>query len=588
MYDNVSVSQSAIHKFVDSINEYQQNAIDELRMIDPISFSNNKRVDTALNYLKNSFSHVNSKSKILKRLNSKNPLIKPVARLINIQSKPMLNKKTGRKSWLPVKTYLQYVPMEQVLKSFLELPNVFETILKSFQDAQHDYPLSSFVQGKYWRNIQLKYPNKLLIPLNIFFDDFEIDNPLGSHEKKINGVYYTIGCLPPQYASKLENWFLAQFHPEEDFKKLGGQIVFAKLKEQLLQLRDHGIVIKVGGVERRVFFHVGRILGDNLGMNQMLCFTTSFNSTYSCRICLADSNECQIQHIEDPALLRNEDNYKKDVETAEKTGNVSRGVREKSVSHNIYDMFENPPKDPLHDEEEGTWKKKLPQYLDNFIHDEQINFTLNDLNNSSKLLNIDAACGINFPSEVSENALDNKFMKLSGSEMRFMIKYLGILIGKYIPRGNKTWQLYILHRKIYFLIMSPSYTEDSAHQLRDLISQHRKLYLELGYGPLICKHHIVNHCPSGVSDGPLRYASGIRGEAIHRDRKRTANATISRKNSLYTLAMRYQISLAKRFYEGKPLTSFVSFKSKKIIEFKELDNYDKFEEISPVAADKKN
>lgn len=144
--------------------------------------------------------------------------------------------------------------MKLVLKKFLELPNVSNTILKSFQDADNKYPISSFLQGEYWENIKLKNPDKFIIPLSIVFDDFEINNIVGAHKKKIGGIYYTVACLPPQFLSKLENWFLAQFHYEPDYRKLGNKKILGQLREQLLELQNYGIQIEVDGIKRKVFF----------------------------------------------------------------------------------------------------------------------------------------------------------------------------------------------------------------------------------------------------------------------------------------------------------------------------------------------
>lgn len=111
--------------------------------------------------------------------------------------------------------------------------------------------------------------------------------------------------------------------------------------------------------------------------------------------------------------------------------------------------------------------------------------------------------------------------------MAFIMTYLGIFIGQYIPRRNKVWQLYILLRKIIFSVMAPSFTRDSVDTSKNLIKKHHELYLSLKLGNLKPKHHFLLHYPLlMLLYGPLRFISSIRGEAVHRNDKRYAHVTI--------------------------------------------------------------
>lgn len=579
LYANISLSELMVQQIIDVISDFQKDAINELRKIDSQFFADNNRVNIGLKLLENAFSHVNTKSKALKPLEIEESFIKPVTKVVDIKLKSSLNKKSRKKSWIQIKTCIQIVPMKLVLRKFFELPNVLETIVKSFET-------SSFIQGTAWQEIKRQHPDKLVIPLSFFFDDFEANNPLGAHKQKIGAVYYTITCLPPEFYSKLENWFLAQLHKEADYKKLGNKQIFANFREQLLELQESGIEIKINGIQQKIFFRVGRILGDNLGFNQILGFVTGFNADYCCRICLANKEQRQEKYEEDESLLRNEINYTEDVNNAKLTGKPSRGVVERCVFEKVVNIFQIPPIDIFHDLERGMCQHELPRMLHELLSEPGLKFTLDDLNKNIQLLNIDLASGINIPSEITENSINSLNLKLSGSEISFIMEYLGILIGKYIPRGNKIWQLYLLLRKMYYLIKAPICTEESPRKLRDVIKKHHQAYDELKLGNKIVKHHIVNHYPSIVeSSGSLCNTSGIRGEAVHRGRKISANVAMSRKNPLYTLAKRYQLTLAKRFSEKTPMTRSTTVKIKKKTTLQSLEDFEKFEKTSPVAKD---
>lgn len=71
---------------------------------------------------------------------------------------------------------------------------------------EKDY-IQNIVQDRLW---QCKYANKSeSYPLFLFFDDFETGNALGNHagNKKMGGVYVSLGFLPPHIAAKLKNCF---------------------------------------------------------------------------------------------------------------------------------------------------------------------------------------------------------------------------------------------------------------------------------------------------------------------------------------------------------------------------------------------
>lgn len=47
--------------------------------------------------------------------------------------------------------------------------------------------------------IREKFGEKLVIPLFVFFDDFEVDKEIGPHSAKLGAVYVKIACLPSEF-----------------------------------------------------------------------------------------------------------------------------------------------------------------------------------------------------------------------------------------------------------------------------------------------------------------------------------------------------------------------------------------------------
>lgn len=111
-------------------------------------------------------------------------------------------------------------------------------------------------------------------------------------------VYCCIPCLPPEYVSKLENIFLVQLHKYEDHKLLGNNKIFINVINEIRELVSHGIVINKNDKEKRVFFKLCYIVGDNLGLNTILGFSKNFNQSYCCRICVATKEQIQDMTLE--------------------------------------------------------------------------------------------------------------------------------------------------------------------------------------------------------------------------------------------------------------------------------------------------
>jgi len=78
----------------------------------------------------------------------------------------------------------------------------------------------------------------------------------------------------------------------------------------------------------KIFFSVGLILGDNLGLHSILGFVESFVAKYPCRLCKSSRSECQNQLVQNNNSLRDSLNYNCDIIT----NNVSQtGIKEKCV-----------------------------------------------------------------------------------------------------------------------------------------------------------------------------------------------------------------------------------------------------------------
>ena len=107
------------------------------------------------------------------------------------------------------------ISLKKLFKIILELPGTYELLLSYIKKSKQSNSVTNHLQSKLWHSIEQKYEN-VVLPLILYFDDFEINNPFGTHRgiHKLGVVYCTIGCIPEEYSSQLENIFLEQLHTQ--------------------------------------------------------------------------------------------------------------------------------------------------------------------------------------------------------------------------------------------------------------------------------------------------------------------------------------------------------------------------------------
>ena len=82
-----------------------------------------------------------------------------------------------------VPVYASYLSISFTLQKLFNKPGVFSAAKKHMQKLEDEKELlQNFIQGKLWkRKVAKFYRGKFVIPLFLYFDDFEVNNVLGSH-----------------------------------------------------------------------------------------------------------------------------------------------------------------------------------------------------------------------------------------------------------------------------------------------------------------------------------------------------------------------------------------------------------------------
>lgn len=446
--------------------------------------------------------------------------------------------------------YGQFVPMRQVLKTFLELPNVFCSITEYLEKLSHQGKISNFVQGTLWKHQCSAFAEgQVVLPLNIEFDDFEPDNVLGSHHgsHSFGALYAVLPCLPPEHQSALDNIFLFCLFESKHRKMFGNEMAFSRVIEELTYLGEEGILVNICGQEIRVYFCLCIIIADNLGNNAIQGFIECFRGNYFCRLCKLHRNEMSVVCTAVPdQQLRTVQNYREDLAVGDSS---LTGIKEECIFNAVpnYHCVQNGNCDVMHDLFEGMLVYDLCNILYYFVSVRGY-LDLDWLKNRIDAFDYGPSDVGNRPPTLhcSLSSLENCSWNLSSSEYLCLGRYLCLMIGDLIPAENRVWKFYLIVREIVEIMTSPVIDENLPMYLQTLVQEHHEMYLEL-FGPLKPKHHFMVHHPYLMKqNGPLIHLSSLMCERNHRRGKLYSRVNNSRVNPALSVAIKFQLMLSER------------------------------------------
>ena len=138
---------------------------------------------------------------------------------------------------------------------------------------------------------------------------------------------------------------------------------------------------------------------------------------------------------------------------------------------------------------------------------------------------------------------------MSASEMTSFVLNAPLIFGDLITnKQDKHWKLFKLLRKILILSLKRSITTSDICDMKQVVSEHHTLYIEL-YGFILKpKHHFMVHYGLIMENVvSLRNLWTIRLEGKHRPSKIYTRATYNRKDLCYSIALKNQLQLSDVF-----------------------------------------
>jgi len=216
LYANSIISRNVVQIMVDGmetvfsegivgcINTYVEQMISEGKISEKCLniFTN------ILNMIENSFSNFKTEHKRFSYFAEQGSFVKPKEKVVGQRLNTVMK---GDISVLkPSSCTEQCISLRNILKNFFSLENILTETLDYMASLKNESGiLTNFIQGTYWKNRMKKHEGRIVVPLFMFFDDYESGNVLGSHSG-IHKIRRSI-CINSMHTSLSFNIFVKHF-----------------------------------------------------------------------------------------------------------------------------------------------------------------------------------------------------------------------------------------------------------------------------------------------------------------------------------------------------------------------------------------
>lgn len=159
--------------------------------------------------------------------------------------------------------------------------------------------LREFCDGSYFKEHSLFSKENKSLQIQLFYDDFETSNPLGSKHgmHKVGSMYFVLRNLSPKVNSALMNIHLLALFHTQDVKRYGFNAILEPIVCDIKIHASSGIKLPLS--EEPIRGTIAQVTGDNLGVHTLFGFVQSFSANYFCRFCLIDKISSQTIFFDD-------------------------------------------------------------------------------------------------------------------------------------------------------------------------------------------------------------------------------------------------------------------------------------------------
>lgn len=409
--------------------------------------------------------------------------------------------------------------------------------INSYNRDTNEYQNSDFFK---------QHPNA--IRLDLYYDDIELANPLGSKrgKHKMGMFYFTIQNFPIAFSSNIKNIFNVIVCHSWDIKKYGFRKILHQLVHDLKNL-ENGVIVTISNNQP---YELRAILvslsGDSLAVHEILGMLSPSCKCF-CRECMITREDFNMNKgiYDDSIPKRSKELHVEQLEQIQQNPSLMSmfGVREDTILNELkyFHSTSDAPFDPFHDLLEGTVCKSIVKVLTHFINNQY--FTVDYLNTRIFNFRYGAPKSKNKPSANFENNHFNskKAFSQNGIQTWLLLRSLPFLIGHLIPEIDLNYlYLLVFLMRIIEISISVSISPYMLLELEESIDKHEKLFVELFPSTsLINKHHHMRHYPEIIKKkGPLIQFWCHRKESKHGEVKKQIQVAKTNINLPFSISNR--------------------------------------------------
>ncbi|XP_064472066.1 uncharacterized protein LOC135386199 [Ornithodoros turicata] len=442
----------------------------------------------------------------------------------------------------------QYVPITSVLQN-LFMSESFRGHLQESERCEETTSLCSFRDGLLFeRKTAQLIPegSQFTLFIVLYSDELEIVNPLGSKrgQHKLFVAYFSVVNIHPRYRSQLSSIHVAVIAKYANVKKHGLSAVMKLVLTDINLLRDVGFIVKHCNTSVKVTAMLIAFCGDNLSMNNMGGYTSSFSRGRPCWFCTASVAEFESIFDEGGADQRNEATHKHHMSSVLENTSDSRthGVKERSplLDVSYFEVTLQLPPDLMHDLLEGTVPHVLQLVLHGLLSENTINYT-----------DLDRVTAFNYgrcdrkskPEPVSRAYVQGQASyKGTAAQKWCLFSLLSVRLGDIIEENDAHWEIYLKLKSVVQLVFAEEVPCDHVAHLADEIRYFLTSFATMYPGKIIQKMHFLVHYPRLISElGPLKQYCCMRFEAKHQYIKPMAIRNKNFKNICRSVTARHQL-----------------------------------------------
>lgn len=201
LYANPVIPRSQVQFLIENVTEllsiYGSLFRTMLKLENEANISNENIIVKMISLFENSFQNLLSEKLCFRYFENSHYLIQPLSYYVGSMSTCKISDNNTSFNIQPVTTH--FIPLRQIFKYFFDLPDVLHLTLKHIKEINVFYSkdIFDFLGSPLWREILKNYANSIVIPIFLFFDDFEINNPLGSHVSihKLGAAYILLAGI---------------------------------------------------------------------------------------------------------------------------------------------------------------------------------------------------------------------------------------------------------------------------------------------------------------------------------------------------------------------------------------------------------